>query len=190
MYNSEKQKQFMERTNMFLLFSLIVIRSGYIWAETSQQTLLINPKDISLFDDEESVISVTISHPNTTSQFTSDAVNAKIEEKSIAQIISLNDHITKTYNESTYTFGIKIIGNKIGRIVAVFNFTDSRNSSVDYIVSNFLAVVRRRTVFDNILSYVLELLVINNFGFGCNFDYTVGKELLCNRYDFRGLSWC
>ena len=81
---------------------LIVICCGYIWAEASQQTLDVNPKDISIFDDEESVISVTFSLPNMTSQFTSGEVNAKIEDKSIAQIVSMDDHITKTYNDSTY----------------------------------------------------------------------------------------
>ena len=139
----------------------------------------IKPKEISVFDDEESILSVVLSIPNATSDISSD-VNTKIDDKSIAQIIAVEDDIIKTNSsdkKSTYKFGIKIVGNKIGRTVAVFDFTDSRNSSLDLIVSNSLIVKRRWTVFDNILSYVLGLLVvINNFGFGCNFDYTVGKE--------------
>ena len=76
-----------------------------------------------------------------------------------------------------FKFGLRIVGNKIGTTVVVFNFTSSGNNST--VISNDMTVVRRQTTFDNILSYLLGLLVvINNFGFGCNFDYTVGKELV------------
>ena len=168
---------------MFCLLLVIIILQHSIAMGKANETIANTEKStLQIFDDEESIVSVVINvQENVKSQFSSNAIKAHVVDKSIAEIISVEDDIIASTTEglSTHKFGLRIIGNKIGKTVVVFNFTRSRNSSVDLLISNDLTVVRRQTIFDNILSYLLGLLVvINNFGFGCNFDYTVGKELV------------
>ena len=168
---------------MLCLFVVIVILQHSIAVGKANETIANTEQSrLQIFDDEESIVSVVFNvQDNITSQFSSNAINVHVVDKSIAEIISVEDDIiTSTTNSfSTHKFGLRIVGNKIGKTVVVFNFTHSRNSSVDLVISNDLTVVRRQTIFDNILSYLLGVLVvINNFGFGCNFDYTIGKELV------------
>ena len=168
---------------MFCLFVVIVILQHSIAVGKANETIATTEQSrLQIFDDEESIVSVVVNvQENITSQFSSNAINVHVVDKSIAEIISVEDDIiTSTTNSfSAHKFGLRIVGNKIGKTVVVFNFTHSSNSSLDLVISNGLTVVRRQTIFDNILSYLLGVLVvINNFGFGCNFDYTIGKELV------------
>ena len=164
---------------MFCLFVVIAILQHSTAVGKANETIATTEQSrLQIFDDEESIVSVVV---NVQENITSSAINVHVVDKSIAEIISVEDDIiTSTTNSfSTHKFGLRIVGNKIGKTVVVFNFTHSRNSSVDLVISNDLTVVRRQTIFDNILSYLLGVLVvINNFGFGCNFDYTIGKELV------------
>ena len=164
---------------MFCLFVVIAILQHSTAVGKANETIATAEQSrLQIFDDEESIVSVVV---NVQENITSSAINVHVVDKSIAEIIPVEDDIiTSTTNSfSTHKFGLRIVGNKIGKTVVVFNFTLSRNSSVHLVISNDLTVVRRQTIFDNILSYLLGVLVIiNNFGFGCNFDYTIGKELV------------
>ncbi len=132
----------------------------------------IHPEKIHVFDDEESIVSFSVTNSaDTPNQSAPELRTAQVEDKSVAIVALSGTEWIKT--DEVLTFGLQIKGKKIGRTQVVLNFSNLESGHVD------LIVIKRHTSFDKSLSYLLGLLVvITNFGFGCNFDYTVGKELV------------
>ena len=168
-------------TNLIVLYSCTfhqhVKAQGFTVIDRPIFHVQFSPNAIEdLVEGDETVVEMNIT------SITGTNANYKVEVSSrdteIALVTAQNNLISEddvfTSNGNNFT----ILGEWIGRTTLSFNFINEETNEIDQ--SNpdeyDVAVVRPDRIEDDIFEYSLGLIiVINNVGFGCKFDWKIAK---------------
>ena len=131
-----------------------------------------------LVEEDETVVQMNITSFSETSdpysvQVLSDDMEIALVTAQPSIEIPAGDEVFES-NGSSFT----ILGEWIGRTTLSFNFINEATDEIDQSDPNQydVAVVRPDRIEDDIFEYSLGLIiVINNVGFGCKFDWKIAK---------------
>ena len=167
-------------TNLIVLFSCTFHR--YVKAQEFRNIdgpifyVQFSPDAIdNLVEGDETVVHMNItSVSEITDLYTVQVLSNDVE----IALVSAPDNRIPGGEDITSNGNFTILGEWIGRTTLSFNFINESNDNIEQSNPDAydVAVVRPDRIEDDIFEYSLGLIiVINNVGFGCKFDWKIAK---------------